>query len=332
MLVSIAELLVLAIAFVATLVNGPNQFLEAKAGQTARVAEAAASSFDWSSIDRVRKGDDEKNPLFIRYRGQIRQLAHRYFRPNDGGVYVDIIDHGEEYDINSADHNVVDVGKETQLEATAFSSHEMTYSRAPISDDNGTSFRAYVPVMRGGKVLGLIEADFDSAPVPDFQNVAWSVFWRSVLIAVVVSLLISYLIVIGFPEPRALVQKIDDVRQQTSDESVIRFWNGLSDSEKLVFPLLAKGSSNAKIGMQLGYSESRVRDFQKTLKVKILEVTGEETLDRRELPVTARGILEALQRAGIDPNERSSPKPPPVGGGEGPRQASRRPAGGASPA
>lgn len=118
-----------------------------------QISQEAASSTDWSLIDKIPK--DRDTPLSDRYQGILLKLSQRYFLRDQGSVYLAIIERREEYDIYSNSTPAIDdVGNANQVEVAAYSTRKATYTRAPISDNEGTYLAAYTPVLHNGKVVG----------------------------------------------------------------------------------------------------------------------------------------------------------------------------------
>ena len=181
-LILVVEAVTIATAWL-LLDSNISRWIHAKSAQVVQISQRAATSRDWSLIDTVPK--DRNSSLFKRYFADVRDLSQKYFPQNDGDIYALVVKNGEGYIIDQNDaYPLDDAGPANRWEVAAYSSGRTTYNSIPYSDQNGTYIAAQTPIFRGGKVVGLIGAEYDSATLPEFQEIVKQAFWLSILPAV----------------------------------------------------------------------------------------------------------------------------------------------------
>lgn len=258
-----------------------------------RISLAAAASTDWSLVDRVQK-EGKGSSLFRRYHKDVVDLSQRYFRAKEGSVFVALVIRGEEYDIDNGEPDLDDIGKADDLELAAYSTKKTTYTLSPISDDSGTYVAAFTPVMNDGKVIGLVSAEYDSAPLADFHAIVRSVFWWSVLPAALVSLIISYIFASNFAEPMDVLREIETVRRQSEQSRAAdELWSNLTPAQRQVFQLLGQGLKDLEIAEKLTVSLNTVKSHVKSIRAKMRDIVGDNNVSRVDLAIAARGVLQA---------------------------------------
>lgn len=263
-----------------------NRWIDEKTAQAMQISKQSALSNDWSRIDKIPI--EEHSPPFEQYRQKVIALSQQYFHSKVGSVYIAVVERGEEYDIDTSDPDLVDSGKPDTWELAAYSSRKPTYTPVPISNDSGTYLAAYTPILSRGKVVGLVAAEYDSAPLADLQGIARRIFW-SIVPATLVSLVIAYILASMFVEPMEVLRGIEDMRKKdlgqfTDGKSP---WN-LTDRQLDVFESLGDDLTNAQIATKLAMSPETVKSHMK----EILRKSG---LKRWQLIVAAR---ERLIQAG----------------------------------
>jgi len=270
-----------------------DRWIHDKTAQAMRISLAAAASTDWSLVDRVQK-EGKGSSLFRRYHKDVVDLSQRYFRAKEGSVFVALVIRGEEYDIDNGEPDLDDIGKADDLELAAYSTKKTTYTLSPISDDSGTYVAAFTPVMNDGKVIGLVSAEYDSAPLADFHAIVRSVFWWSVLPAALVSLIISYIFASNFAEPMDVLREIETVRRQSEQSRAAdELWSNLTPAQRQVFQLLGQGLKDLEIAEKLTVSLNTVKSHVKSIRAKMRDIVGDNNVSRVDLAIAARGVLQA---------------------------------------
>ncbi len=288
-----AQILVIVIASFLLDFN-TNQWIRDKAAQTVRISQEASTTANWSQIQKIT-GDGKTSPQFTRYHRKVMELTQQHFRAKQGSVFIAIIDRGEEYDIDNGDSYLSDMGKANDVELAAYSSHRPTHTTAPISDEQGTYFAAYTPIISSGKVVGLVSAEFDSAPLADFQEIVRSVFWGSAVPALIFSLVISYFFASTFVEPLEVLREIEGARQQVSErsETAEALWASLTPAQRHVFQLLGQGLKDSEMASELSLSTHTIKSHVKSIRAKMREIGGDDNISRVDLAFAARAILQA---------------------------------------
>jgi DNA-binding CsgD family transcriptional regulator len=223
----------------------------------------------------------KKSTVSEKYHKQVVSLSKQYFHVKEGSVYLAVVKNGEEYDIDSGDDpSLGDGGKANDSEMRAYALQKPTYTAIPISDDSGTYLAAFTPIFNKGRVVGLVAAEYDSAPLADLQGIAQRVFW-SIVPAILVALVVSYVFASMFPEPIDIVRDIEDVKKQslgTLDQGPP--WS-LTDRENDVFETLGDDLTNDQIAARLSMSVN-------TVKTHMKEILRKSGLKRWQLIVAAR--------------------------------------------
>ena len=279
-LILLAEIVTI---FVAWLLLGRNvdQWIHEKTILAMRTSQRAAASADWSLIDKIPK-DDRDSSLFESYSKKLDNLSGRQFRRKEGSIYLAVVERGEAYEIDPGDSPpMTDAGKANQTELDAYALRKPTSTAVPISDDLGTYLAAYTPIIKNGKVIGLVAAEYDSATLADLQGIVRRV-WLSMLPAAVASLVISYALASKFVEPMEVLREIEVIREQDllHSDSGEKPW-GLTDRQLEVFESLGDDLTNAQIAARLSIDTETVKTHMST----ILKKSG---LKRWQLIVAAR--------------------------------------------
>jgi DNA-binding CsgD family transcriptional regulator len=268
-LILIAEALTIFGAWLALDLN-VNRWMHGKATRLVPISQQAASAYDWSLIDKVPRG--KQSPLFERYQKELDALSKRYFLRDEGAFYVAVVDRGEEYYVLSADPVPMDDGgTANKPELEAYSTHKSSYSPIPISDDSGTYLAAYTPILRDGKVIGLVAVEYDSAPLSDFQDVVRTAFWFSVIPALLISVVVASILASLFVEPMEIFRTIEETAQSQRARSLEGaeddLWNRLTPREKEVAELARRGLQIKEMADELSVSPETVKKHLKNIRV-----------------------------------------------------------------
>lgn len=266
----IAELITMGVAW---LLLGANtqRWINEKAIRALHIAQEVASSRDWSLIDRVPI--DRDTDLGTTYGKLLNALDDRYFSHLEGGIYLVTIKNGEEYDLSADDTSMSDTTKANPTEVESYEKRTATYSPTPIVDDWGTYLAGYVPIFRDGKVLGLVATEIDSASLTDFQSVIQSVFLKSIVPAILISLIVAYLLATMFVEPAQVLRSIEETAQKlksrSPEEEQSDPWLLLSDRDKEMAELLRQGVERTKdIADAMGLTPATIDTYFKQIKAK----------------------------------------------------------------
>jgi DNA-binding CsgD family transcriptional regulator len=246
-----------------------NQWIKAKATLALRIARQASRK-DWSLVDKIPQ--DRDTALGVRYEKLLSKLDDKYFPHKEGAVYLVTIEKGEEYDVTSAEAQMSDTATANQWEAEANRKGLDVYSPTPIIDDYGTYLAGYVPIVRNGKVRGLVAAEFDSSPLGDLQSVVRTAFKLSIIPAFLFSLIVACILALRFVEPTDVLRTIADTAR---DEKVRALtgaadepWNSLTDKELEVAELAGDGLTNKEIAQKLFVGTEAIKTRLKNIKAK----------------------------------------------------------------
>lgn len=263
-----------------------------KAMQAVRISQEVASSEDWSLIDRVPKKRD--SALFDKYRSTLTRLSQRYFPQNEGSVYVVAVERGEDYVITPSDqYPMDDDGKASKWELAAYATGKTTYNVVPYSDQDGTYLAANTPIVRDGKVVGLLSAQYDSATYDEFQGIVRKAFWLSLMPAILIALVVAYVLATMFVEPMEIFRRIEATARSQGSESGqpgahAALLDRLSPREKEVAELVRQGLTNKEIAERLVIAPETVKQHLKNIREK----TGFTKLDLA-VHVEARRVFAA---------------------------------------
>lgn len=152
-LILVAQLVMIVVA---GLLLGRNldRWIQGKAEQALRISDQAASGNDWSLMDKVP--EDQDTAVGLRYEKGLSKLNGRYFPHKEGAVYLVTIKGDEEYAITASDPTMSDIAKANQWENVAAAKRIAVYTAIPVVDEGGTYLAGYTPVLRNGKVVGLV--------------------------------------------------------------------------------------------------------------------------------------------------------------------------------
>jgi DNA-binding CsgD family transcriptional regulator len=248
-----------------------NQWIKAKAMLALRITQEAASSGDWSLVDKIPK--DRDTAVGIRYGKMLSKLDDKYFPHKEGAVYLVSLENGEEYDVGGDDTQMSDTAEANQWETTAYAKGVTVYSPIPIVDDYGTYVAGYVPINRNGKVRGLIAAEFDTAPLGDFQSVVRKTFLLSIIPVLLLSLIVAAILAAKYAEPTEVFREVDETATSQLARSHVEEegdpWNLLTPQEKGMAEQLRLGRESAKeIGDALSLTPGTVYTYFKRIKAK----------------------------------------------------------------
>lgn len=293
LIILIAEGITILVAWL-SLDHNTKSWLHAKAAQTIQISRWAASTADWSRIDKVPK--DKESALGDTYQNRLGDLSDKRFSHKEGSVYVAFLDHGEEYDMYSGSEiPIQDSGKANQWILTAYATRRMTYSPEPIVDDSGTYLAAYTPVLRDGNVIGLVVAEYDEAPMPDFQSIVRTAFLYSIGPALLVSLIVAYILAsMFFVEPKDFLRAIDQTAKIQLARSLRgekdELWDSLTPREMEVAELASEGLQNKEIAERLFISPETIKQHLKSITIKTRWTTRQLGLEAQ-----ARRIAQLLR-------------------------------------
>jgi DNA-binding CsgD family transcriptional regulator len=247
-----------------------DRWLQTKTASVVRFSQKAAAAADWSQIDKIRKDDAA---AFDRYSDELSKLSSQYFVHDEGSIYLAFLKSGEEYDTYyGSEPPLEDAGKANQWVLTAYKTGKMAYSPDPIVDDTGTYLAAYVPILREGKVIGLVTAEFDSAPLADFQSIVSTAFWFSIIPAVLISLVVAYVLSSIFVEPMDLFRTIADTANSQRDRAAEGRdsgpWSLLTARQRQVADLVRQGKSYREMAEVLSVSTETVKQHLKDIKAR----------------------------------------------------------------
>jgi DNA-binding CsgD family transcriptional regulator len=267
-LILVAEAITIFAAW-ALLDSNASRWIHARSIQAVRISHQTAASADWSLVGTVPKG--RSSPLFEYYRNLLKGLSQKQFPRNEGDVALKVVDRGEEYAIDPDDpYPMDDLGKANHWELDAYASGRITQNPVPYSDDTGTYLAAYTPIFRNGKVVGLLEAEYDSATLTDFQGIVRQAFWLSILPAILLSLVVAYVLASMFVEPMELFRRIEKTAATHAesgtapDDPLAR----LSPRERDVAELVRRGLRNREIAETLVVTPETVKQHLKNIREK----------------------------------------------------------------
>lgn len=251
---------------------GLKLWIRQKAHEMVKISNAVQTEVDWSRLDEIREGQSH-SPVFLGYMRKINALNKKYFPRNDGDISAITILKGTEYSIVSEDSKPYDeVTKANNLELEAMKGRP-TFSPMPYADEIGTHLSAFAPVIKNGKVIALITADFDSASLQNFQDIVKTSFWWAIGPAILISLILASLLAARFVEPMELIREIQAVKAhpeqvatslpQTTTESP------LSKRENEIAVLVGQGLKNREIADKLSISEETVKQHLKNIFQKL---------------------------------------------------------------
>lgn len=248
-----------------------NRWIRAKALQAERVSEQTALAEDWSGIRSVPRGKDSE--LGDKYQDKLYNLSKKYFLRDEGSVYLVTVVNGEEYDISPGSPVPLDDGgKANQWEIEAYEKRGVIYSPTPIIDDSGTYLAAYTPILHDGKVVGLVAAEYDSAPLADFQNIVGTAFWQSIIPAIGVSLVVAWILAARFVEPTEVFRTIHETEEAQRALSLRgeedQRWTSLTPKEKELAEYARQGLTAKEMAELLSRSETTVRKHLKNIREK----------------------------------------------------------------
>ena len=116
----------------------------------------------------------------------------------------------------------------------------------------------------------MVAAETDSATLAGFQGVVHRAFWWSILPAILVSLVFSYVLACMFVDPmdvfRAVGESVKGQRSQGAD--ILGLWDSLTPREKEVAELVRQGLTNQEIAGRLTLSVSTINTHMKNVSKK----------------------------------------------------------------
>ena len=269
-IVMVVEAVTICVSFL--LLNvGISSWIHQKTLTLIRISQAAAASGDWSQVPNIGKQRD--SPAFEAFRKKFSALEDRYFPGNNAGtIYLVVLDHDEAYE-NYPDepYPMQDIGKATKWETDAYATVKTTFNSVPYSDKSGTYLGAFTPVESDGKVVGLVAASYDTAPLTDFQGIVQTAFWLSLIPAVFLALIVAYILAGTFIEPMELFRQIEAAAENPGEgegREPIDPLESLTPKEREVADLVRQGLKNKEIAERLFISPETVKQHLKNIREK----------------------------------------------------------------
>lgn len=267
-LILVAQLIMIAVAWLFLGIN-TQRWISGKTAHLVKVSQMVASRADWSRINEVPK--DHGSALGDHYQDILDKFSRQYFPSEEGSVYVAIIDHGEEYDMDpGGTPPLTDRAKANQTEIKAFETRQTAYSAVPIIDDYGTYLAAYTPIIQNGKTIGLLAAEYDSAPLADFKAIVRTAFLYSISPAIFISLVIAFILASTFVEPSEIFRSIHETEEDQRERSLSGdeddLWQCLTPRQLQVAELTRQGLSYKEIAAALGMKPGTVNEHFKEIR------------------------------------------------------------------
>jgi DNA-binding CsgD family transcriptional regulator len=268
-IVLIAEVITIFVAWLLLDMN-TKKWVQDKAEQAMRISQQAASSADWSLVGKIP--NDRDTALGTAYGKRLSALDDRYFPHLEGGVYLVTLQNGEEFDLSSDDTQMSEATDANKWEIEAYSRRRAIYSKTPIADEWATYLAAYVPILRNGKVQGLLATEIDSAPLSDFESVVRTTFLFSIIPAILASLVVAYFLASSYVEPMAVFRTIAETTESQRDLAAkggtSDTWTLLTARQRQVADLVSQGKSYREIAEALSVSSETVKQHLKDIKAR----------------------------------------------------------------
>lgn len=267
----VAELVTISMAWFLLDVNIKGWF-HAKSIQLVQISQHAASVGDWSQVDKIPK--DRDSQLGDNYQDRLFKLSSQSFTGKEGSLFLAFVEGREQYEIYSGDNiPVEDAGEANQWVLNAYATGQTTYSPTPIVDDSGTYLAAYTPIIRSGKVVGLVAAEFDEAPFSSFKSAIQTAFLYSVIPAFLASLIVAYILATKFVAPADVLRTIEETAQKLKtrrpQEEQDDPWRLLSDRDKQLAELLRQGVERTKdLADAMKLTPATIDTYFKRIKAK----------------------------------------------------------------
>jgi DNA-binding CsgD family transcriptional regulator len=252
--------------------SNASRWIHDKAVHLVQISQVAADGRDWSlvGIAPMKSG----NRLFASYRQTLKKLSTHYFSNNEGAFFVSVIEGREEYVLTQSDNAsdpMFDNGKADQWELRAYSSGRPTHTDAPYTDESGTSLIAYTPILRNGKVVGLVGVEVDSATVADLLEIVRNTFWLSMAPAILISLVVAYMLASMFSQPTDVLREIEETahiqRARTPEDEKNDPWYQLTPKEKQIADLLRQGQEHTRdLAEALSVTPETIKQHLKNIK------------------------------------------------------------------
>lgn len=254
--------------FIAWLLLGFNigQWVSDKAAMAPRVSERIEASADWTSFANVPRDTD--SPLFDYYAKRLGTITQTVFPHHRGEVYLVRVEHGDAWEIDPNDKPpMFSEGAANRFELAAYATKTTTWTRRPISD-SGTYLAAYTPILSNGQVIGLLAAEYDTAPLDDLRAVVNRSFWLSIIPGLLLSLTLAYLLARTFVKPDDLFRAIEESARERTEQPASDPWADLTQREKEVAELAAQGLTNQEIAERLFVSLETIKTHMKNIRQK----------------------------------------------------------------
>lgn len=266
----ITELLIILVAWFCLNI-GLNLWIKGKTSELIGITHQALAGADWSRVREITK-DDPNSLLLQKYRKLVMTLTKQFFPHNDGDISVVMIKDRQEYLLVSSDPTPVEYyGPANRWEMEAYSG-KVTYSPQPYADNIGTHLTAFAPILKNGKVIALIAADFDSTSLRNFKGIVGMAFGWAIGPAVLISLLVAFFLASRFVEPIPLIREIQEAKEaaaepdQKPDDPQ---WSALTPREKEVAVYVSQGLENNEIAEKMTVSPETVKKHLKNIFQKL---------------------------------------------------------------
>jgi len=293
LIIAVVEAVTIGVSFL--LLNwGISNWAHERTARLVQISNAVADSVDWSKVQNIKKNGD--SPAFEFYRKKLSALEEHYFPGNQAGtIYLVVVDRGEAYE-NYPDQRypMQDVGKATPWEREAYATGQTTFNDIPYSDINGTYIGAFTPARSNGKIVGLVAATYDIAPLADVQGVVRTAFGLALIPGVIVALLLAYFLAGTFIEPMELFRRIEAARElptaqgQPSEQKPDLF-SSLTPREREIAYLTPQGLTNKEIAERISVSPETVKQHLKNIREKT-------DLNKADLAILATARLRTVNQ------------------------------------
>lgn len=273
-----------------------NRWLHSRTGLVVKAAQGAASAAGWSQI--VSVPDDRESAIGDAFEKRLNTLSWQYFKHNEGTVFLAWIDNGDEIDVapGPGSDEPYDNDKANRWIRLAYATKRLTYSSIPVVDNRGTYLAAYMPILHNGKVVGLVGAEYDSASLGDFKSIVRTAFWYSIIPAILISLIVSYILAMIFADPRPFLRASSEAARTQLARSLKgekdEVWDSLTPREMEIAELASEGLQNKEMAERLFLSPETVKQHLKSISRK----TG-FTTRQLGLEAQARRIAVLLRAA-----------------------------------
>jgi RNA polymerase sigma factor (sigma-70 family) len=259
-----------------------------------QISTAVAEAVDWSKVQNISKNGDSL--AFRFYRKKLSALEDHYFPGNQAGtIYLVVVDRDEAYE-NYPDQQypMQDAGRATPWEREAYATGRTTYNDIPYSDPNGTYIGAFTPARSKGKIVGLVAATSDIAPLSDVQGIVRTAFELALVPGLIVALLLAYFLAGNFIEPMELFRRIEAAKELTTvqghqSEQEPDLFSKLTPREREIAYLTPQGLTIKEIAERISVSPETVKQHLKNIREKT-------RLKKADLAIQAAARLRTVKQ------------------------------------